>query len=520
MTLGAKNGKAKGVDEFSDSGSDKVVLARSLGLKECISMVMGIIIGTGIFISPKGVLAGAGGSPGWSLIMWVVCAIISLFGALCYAELSTTFKKSGGEFTFILQAFGPLLAFLRMWTYLFIILPAVAIVQGNTIANYITAPFFNDCEEVPMNALRLMGMAVIFMLAFINAISVKLTTRLVNILTVAKTVGLIVLIISGLVYLAKGNTKYLNPENSFQMTTPLNIPLGIFAGIFAFDGWESVNTIVEEIKKPERNVPLGIVISLAAVTIIYLMANIAYFTLLSPAEILASNAVAADYSVLALGNWSWTIWVFVALSAMGNLIGSWFGFSRMFYVAAREGLLPNVVGMINIKHRTPIPSVIIVLPITLIYLMFDDVIALINYMLFVIVAFMALTVLIIPYYRWKQPDMERTLKLPLVIPVIFILVILFLMGLSIYTDPISAVIGTALTLAGVPVYFIGCVWKKPVWLQAKIVAFNITLQKFFFVVPQEKEMASEADDDDDDEDKKAKSNGYKAAKQFEDVPLN
>lgn len=108
-----------------------------------------------------GVLAGAGGSPGWSLIMWVICAVISLFGALCYAELSTTFKKSGGEFTFILQAFGPLLAFLRMWTYLFIILPAVAIVQGNTIANYITAPFFNDCEEVPTHALRLMGMAVI-----------------------------------------------------------------------------------------------------------------------------------------------------------------------------------------------------------------------------------------------------------------------------------------------------------------------------------------------------------------------
>ncbi|XP_030831311.1 cystine/glutamate transporter-like isoform X2 [Strongylocentrotus purpuratus] len=518
MAETAKNGRASGLEESNDTGSDKVVLARSLGLKECVSMVMGIIIGTGIFISPKGVLAGAGGSPGWSLIMWVICAVISLFGALCYAELSTTFKKSGGEFTFILQAFGPLLAFLRMWTYLFIILPAVAIVQGNTIANYITAPFFNDCEEVPTHALRLMGMAVIFMLAFINAISVKLTTRLVNILTVAKTVGLIVLIISGLVYLAKGHTQYLNPENSFKMSLPLNIPLAIFAGIFAFDGWESVNTIVEEIKKPERNVPLGIVISLSAVTIIYLMANIAYFTLLSPAEILASNAVAADYSVLALGNWSWTIWVFVALSAMGNLIGSWFGFSRMFYVAAREGLLPSVVGMISVKHRTPIPSVIIVLPITLIYLMFDDVIALINYMLFVIVAFMALTVLIIPYYRWKHPNMERTLKLPLVIPIIFILVILFLMGLSVYTDPFSALIGTALTVAGIPVYFVGCVWNKPVWLQEKIVALNLILQKFFFVVPQEKEMVSESDDDADD--KVSKSNGYRSAKEFEDVPLN
>ncbi|XP_072169175.1 Y+L amino acid transporter 2-like [Diadema setosum] len=482
---------AKDGGSHDDGGSDKVVLERTLGLKECIGMVMGIIIGTGIFISPKGVLAGAGGSTGWALILWVICAVISLFGALCYTELSTTFRKSGGEFTFILEAFGPLLAFLRMWTYLFIILPAVAIVQGNTIANYLTAPFFSDCEEVPIHAIRLIGIAVILALGFINSVSVKLTTRLVNILTVAKVVGLVVLIISGLIYLGRGHTEYL--ENAFQTSMSMNIPLAIFSGIFAFDGWESVNTVVEEIKRPERNVPLGISISLTAITVIYLMANLAYFTLLSPAQILASNAVAADFSVIALGSWSWTIWVFVSLSAIGNLLGNWFGLSRLFFVAAREGLLPNIVGMINVKHRTPIPAVVIMLPLAMIYVLFDDVIALINYMLFVIVAFMAITACIIPYYRWKHPDMERPLKLPLFVPITFILVIIFLMGLSAYTDPISACIGTALTLAGIPVYFLCVKWNKPVWIKERIVAVELSLQKFFFVVSPEKSTVSEDD---------------------------
>lgn len=109
----------------------------------------------------SGVLAGAGGSVGLSLVIWVICASIATCGALCYTELSLTSGKSGGEFIFILEHFGPVLAFLRMWTILAIIMPCISAIQGITIANYLTTPFFSDCEHVPVDAIRLIAVVVI-----------------------------------------------------------------------------------------------------------------------------------------------------------------------------------------------------------------------------------------------------------------------------------------------------------------------------------------------------------------------
>ncbi|XP_041455204.1 Y+L amino acid transporter 2-like [Lytechinus variegatus] len=466
----------------TSSERDRIVLGRNVGLPGCIGMVMGIIIGTGIFISPAGVLKGAGGSVGLSLVLWVICASIATCGAMCYTELSLTSGKSGGEFTFIFEYFGPVLAFLRMWTILAIIMPAISAVQGITIANYLTAPFFNDCH-VPSHAIRLIATVILFCLVYINCVSVKWSSRLTNALTVTKIIGLMVLIISGIVNMCRGYTQ--NLTNAFAIPMEVDIPKAIYSGIFAFGGWETIAMIVEEIKDPERNLPLSIIISMVMITGIYLLANVAYLTILSPTEILASKAVAADFSVLALGTWSWTIWVFVALSAIGALNAMYFGFSRVYYAAARDGLLPEVIGMINIRYRTPLPAVIVTVPIVMVCLMVDDVFTLIQYQSFVMVAFQAITVCIIPYSRWKYPDLNRPFKVPVLVAVLFALAIVFLMGLTLYTSPVSSVVGLVLTLIGVPLYFFFVRLNKPPWFRKITGRITRGFQKLFFVVPEE-----------------------------------
>eukprot|EP00057_Strongylocentrotus_purpuratus_P006727 XP_011661201.1 PREDICTED: cystine/glutamate transporter [Strongylocentrotus purpuratus] len=349
------------------------------------------------------------------MILWTFCGLISMVGALCYVELITSYTKSGGEFTFILDAFGPVPAFLRMWTLLFLIGPSSNAVQALTVANYLTVPFFG-CDEVsvPRNAVVLIAICVLFLTFFINCISVKWTARLQVFYTVAKIVGLIILIVTGLVFILKGNVS--NLRNTFEGAeiSITKFPLAVYSGIFAYSGWDYISSMTEEVKQPEKTIPRSVVISMSTVIVIYLLANIGYFSLLTPQEVLSSDAVAADFGTKALGDWSWLIWLFVALSAAGNLNGAVFGRTRTFFVAAREGLLPEFLSMIHINHLTPIPAIAISLPFSMLFILVGDALILIKYLTFIDWFFSAFTIAIIlsriyfttihDYWEWGSPS--------------------------------------------------------------------------------------------------------------------
>lgn len=130
-----------------DPASGKVALRRVLGFFPSVAFIIGIVIGTGIFVSPTGILRGVDGSVGWAFTIWITCAVIAMCGALTYTELASSFTKSGGEFIFIKEAFGPVLAFLRIWTLVAILGPASIAVQSLTVANYLITPFMGDCNK-------------------------------------------------------------------------------------------------------------------------------------------------------------------------------------------------------------------------------------------------------------------------------------------------------------------------------------------------------------------------------------
>nr|XP_054749832.1 cystine/glutamate transporter-like [Lytechinus pictus] len=468
------------------SGKDGVRLVRQITLVDCISIVIGTVIGSGIFIFPKGVLVNTG-STGWALVVWVLCGVFSMFGALCYAELGTTFKVSGGDYSYLLDAYGPIPAFLQIWKKIVVGRTGGWAISSVSISYYVLVPFYMGCE-VPFVITRLIGAAILIFIVLINSVSVPLARKIQVVTSVLKVLGLGVVIVIGLYQLAKGDTSNIETafvEGSIRWKT---LPLAFYSGLYAYTGWQFLPAISEEIINPTRTIPLAIIISMTSVTVLYVLANIAYFTVLNSDEVLVSNAVALDLGQRVIGDWSLILNAIVAISIAGALNGSTITFTREFLVASREGHIPEIVSMVHIDRKTPVPAIITLIPFSLIMMISGDVSNLVNFVGFTAWLFIALTCAIIPYYRWKYPELERPFKVPLVIPIIFVFCALFLVGMSIYSSPVDCGIGLAITLLGIPVYYVGVAWKnKPKWFINGMDKLTVFLQQVLLVVPHESE---------------------------------
>ncbi|XP_033626207.1 cystine/glutamate transporter-like [Asterias rubens] len=281
-----------------------------------------------------------------------------------------------------------------------------------------------------------------------------------------------------------------NVENLRDGFTPAievsasDIPLAFYSGLFAYSGWQFLPSFTEEIINPARNIPIGIVVSMTIITGVYIMANLAYFVVLTPAELLASEAVALTFAERVLGPWSVIISIAVAMSCIGSLNGALFSFARILMVSSREGVMPQVLGMIHIDYKSPLPAAVVSFPIVIAMLMSPDINTLINYLSFTRWLFISIAVASIPYFRWKYPDMPRPFKVPIILPIIFIICALFVVGVSIYSSPVDVGIGAAITVAGVPVYFFFVWWEnKPVWFTNAMDSLTCFLQRFLYIAP-------------------------------------
>ncbi|XP_022103433.1 cystine/glutamate transporter-like [Acanthaster planci] len=286
----------------------------------------------------------------------------------------------------------------------------------------------------------------------------------------------------------QGNVK--NLQDGFTPAIevpPEKIPLAFYSGLFAYSGWQFLPSFTEEIVNPARNIPLGIIISMVIITGVYILANLAYFVVLSPTELLASEAVALTFGERVMGSWSVIISVAVAFSCIGSLNGALFSFARILMVSSREGLMPQVLGMIHVHNRTPLPAAIATFPIVIGMLMVPDINTLINYLSFTRWLFISIAVAVIPYFRWKYPDIPRPFKVPIILPIIFIICCLFVVGVSIYSSPVDCGIGAGITLTGIPVYLLFVWWeKKPSWFTNAVDAVTCFLQRYLLIAPEDK----------------------------------
>ncbi|XP_054988600.1 large neutral amino acids transporter small subunit 2 isoform X3 [Sorex araneus] len=243
----------------------------------------------------------------------------------------------------------------------------------------------------------------------------------------------------------------------------------------------------------QRNLPRAIFISIPLVTFVYVFANVAYVTAMSPQELLASNAVAVTFGEKLLGVMAWIMPISVALSTFGGVNGSLFTSSRLFFAGAREGHLPSVLAMIHVKRCTPIPALLFTCLSTLLMLVTSDMYTLINYVGFINYLFYGVTVAGQIVLRWKKPDIPRPIKISLLFPVIYLLFWAFLLIFSLWSEPVVCGIGLAIMLTGVPVYFMGVYWQhKPQCFNKFIEWITLVSQKMCVVVYPQMDGGSDA----------------------------
>lgn len=431
-------------------------LPRVLNRLDLVSIVIGGVIGSGIFLVPSKI-ASEVHSPLLMLAVWVVGGFLSFLGALAFAELGAAMPEAGGMYIYLREAYGPLLSFLFGWT-LFLVIDsgAIATLAVAFSANYL--PYF-----FKMTSLMSKIVAVVFIvfLAAVNYIGVRWGANLQNLLTLIKT-GAIVGICATIFFFGRGNPEnFFSPApGKFSLSLLSSFGVAMVATFWAYKGWESASYSAGEVKHPERNLPLGILIGLAGVIVIYILANLAYLYVLPTSAIASSKRVAADAMLAAVGPAGASIISFVILfSIMGaanqNLLCS----PRVYFAMSRDRLFFQGIARIHPRFLTPHVSIIAISLWSIVLSLSGTFEQLFTYVVFGQWLFFGLTVAAVFVLRKKRPDLPRPYKTwgyP-VTPAIFVLAAFLISLNSLVKEFWNSLAGLAIILLGIPAYFY---WKR------------------------------------------------------------
>ncbi|CAL1538495.1 unnamed protein product [Lymnaea stagnalis] len=463
------------LDEESSQKSDgkAVGLKRDVGLISGIALIIGTMIGSGIFISPKGMIEGCG-SVGLTLVLWCLCGLLTTMGALSYAELGTMIPESGGEHAYLMytfnknrkgsttkykllsshgsRSFARVPAFLYDWVALFIIRPTMYAIMAMALGTYAVKPFYPDCNP-PDIAVKLVTAVAMCLIAFINSASVKAATIVQNVTTFTKLIALAIISIGGIVMIIRGNTENLAEGFENTANDPQKVAIAFYNGLWAFDGWNSLNFITEELKNPTKNLPRAIMIGIPLTTLCYVLANIGYLAVMSKEEIMISHAVAVTWGERMLGVMSWLIPVFVVASTFGSANGCLFSSGRLSFSAGRDGHFPRLLSFLQIDRNTPMPAVFFTLIISLCLIIPGDLSSLIDFFSFASWLFYGLTTAALLILRVVEPNTPRPYKVPLPVPIIVLLASIYLVIAPIIQNPgVQFLYAVIFILAGFIIY--------------------------------------------------------------------
>ena len=426
-------------------------LPRQLSLIDAASLVVGIIIGAGIFLVPSLVAQSLPSAP-WIIAVWVVGGVLSFCGALAFAEMGAMMPATGGQYVFLREAFGPLPAFLCGWTFLVVSMTASMAWLAVSFCRYLG--YFVHLPEWGANVV---GCTLVLVLTWINYRGVVLGAWVQKIFTGAKLIGISVLIIAA-----------FTSNHSAPVQTALARPIrfgdfgvAMIACLLAYDGWVNMSFVAGEIRDPKRNILRALAAGVALVMVIYISANIAYLSVLSPLEIAQSERVGAEVAARSLGPWGGGfISATILLSIIGSLNGRFLTQDRVYFAQAQDGLFFQKFAEVHPVYKTPAFSLWMQAALTILLLLTGSWNFLIDYAMPAIWVTYAVSVAGVIVLRRKFPTLERPYKMwgyP-VTPVLFVIVAVAFVVNSGIEKPGPTLAALGLIALGVPAYFF---WKKP-----------------------------------------------------------
>jgi basic amino acid/polyamine antiporter, APA family len=429
-------------------------LLRALGLWQATAIVVGIMIGAAIFIVPAEITRQVG-SERWALAVWTVTGLLSLFGALSFAELAAMLPQAGGQYIYLREAYGPLVSFLCGWMFF-----TVQQSGGNATLAVGFAQYLGNLFPVSPWQQKAAAVAAIIILTAINYRGVRQGGWVQSVLT-GLNVGTIVALIALGYSLMKGS-----PAGARSLPTPsgtgflASFGVAMVAALWAYEGWNNVTFAAGEVKRPERNLPLALILGTSAVVAIYVALNLVYYHVLTPLEIAHSPRVAADVVVRIIGpKGSHLVTMAIIVAAWGSLNGSILAGARVYYAMANDGLFFRWCAKVHPRFRTPHLALIVQGAWSAFLVLLAGYEQLFTYTVFAAWFFYALTAFGVIVLRRKKPDLPRPYRVsgyPFV-PIIFVLTAVWFILNTLVEKRVEAGIGSLIVALGVPVYFL---WKR------------------------------------------------------------
>lgn len=431
-------------------------LPRVLGLWDIVGIVVGGIIGSGIFIVPAAIAA-AVDAPLLFLAVWIIGGLLSFFGALSFAELGAAYPQAGGMYVYLRESYGTLISFLFGWT-LFLVIDSGAIATLAVAFSTKYLPFFFPISNF---VAKLISVAFIVLLVAVNYVGVRWGANLQNLLTLIKFVALAG--VCGVVFIfGKGNPAHIvSPApDSFSWGLIGSFGVALIAVLWAYKGWEAATYSVGETKNPSKNLPWGLFIGTLSVIAIYLITNLAYLYAFPTSTIAASDRIASDAMNFAIGSFGASIIAFIILFSITGAANQVILTSpRVYYAMAKDGLFFKKVAGVHPKFLTPHYSIIAIGLWSIILSLSGTFEQLFTYVIFGQWIFFGLTAAAVIILRKKRPDLPRpykTLGYP-VTPLIFIFSALLISVNTLINEFFNALIGLIIICLGLPVYFY---WKR------------------------------------------------------------
>jgi APA family basic amino acid/polyamine antiporter len=447
-----------------------VTLERRLGPLDAAAIVVSNVIGSGIFFLPI-IVAGMVPTSGGMLAVWLLGGLLAFAGAMAYAELAALRPRAGGEYVYLRDAFGPLVAFLTGWTSFVAGFSGAIAASSKALAQYLGG-FFPAAADtsalvtIPMpwaplvvTPQSMVAIAVIAILSLIHISGLGPGRLVHNVLATAKVLALIVFIVLGF-SIGLGSWSHLTASHPVE-SPATGWLLALIPVMFSYSGWNAAAYVAEEIRNPGRNVPIALAAGTGAVVLIYLGLNALYLYALGPADLAGllgqkiglTDAVAQRLFGQVAGA---LLAGFTIVSIAASISAMVLAGPRVYYAMARDGVFPPAVARVHSRFRTPAIAITVQAVWSSILVLFGSLDDLVQYTGFAVMLFAGIAVLSLFVLRRREPTAARPFSAwgyP-VAPAIFVLASLFMVSYSLYTNNFGERYGSAIIAVGIPMYFV------------------------------------------------------------------